>query len=147
VPQLCALESFANIHHLVSTVQGGVADNVSPLRVLADCFPGGSITGAPKIRAMQLIRDYEKTPRGASYGSLGYIGFDGAMDTNIIIRTAEIRDRQISFHVGGGIVADSVPEAEYIETLNKARSLMSALGVDVDEWARAQDNNKNAVAR
>jgi para-aminobenzoate synthetase component 1 len=147
VPQLCALESFANIHHLVSTVQGDVADNVSPLRVLADCFPGGSITGAPKIRAMQLIRDYEKTLRGASYGSLGYIGFDGAMDTNIIIRTAEIRDRQISFHVGGGIVADSVPEAEYIETLNKARSLMSALGVDVDEWARAQEKAQNAVAR
>jgi para-aminobenzoate synthetase component 1 len=96
---------------------------------------------------MQLIRDYEKTLRGASYGSLGYIGFDGAMDTNIIIRTAEIRDRQISFHVGGGIVADSVPEAEYIETLNKARSLMSALGVDVDEWARAQEKAQNAVAR
>lgn len=134
VPQLCALESFANIHHLVSTVQGEVKDNVSPVQVLADCFPGGSITGAPKIRAMQLIGEYEKTPRGASYGSLGYIGFDGRMDTNIIIRTAEIRGRQISFHVGGGIVADSMPQAEYIETLNKARSLMGALGVDVDGY-------------
>ena len=142
VPQLCALESFANIHHLVSTVRGEVKDNVSPLRVLADCFPGGSITGAPKIRAMQLISEYEKTARGASYGSLGYVGFDGRMDTNIIIRTAEIRDRHISFHVGGGIVADSDPQAEYIETLNKARSLMGALGVDVDSYLDHPQSNQ-----
>jgi para-aminobenzoate synthetase component I len=114
------------------------------VRVLRDCFPGGSITGAPKIRAMQLIDLYEKTPRGASYGSIGYIGFDGRMDTNIIIRTAEIRDRHISFHVGGGIVADSEPQAEYNETLNKARNLMAALGVDVD--ALRDDENAGEVA-
>ena len=138
VPQLCALESFANVHHLVSTVRGELAPHVPPLAALADCFPGGSITGAPKIRAMQLIGETEKTPRGASYGSIGYIGFDGRMDTSIIIRTAEIIGRDVSFHVGGGIVADSRPEAEYIETLNKARGLMAALGVDVDALA-AQD--------
>ena len=140
VPQLCALESFSNVHHLVSTVQGRANEHATPVRVLRDCFPGGSITGAPKIRAMQLINLYEKTPRGASYGSIGYIGFDGRMDTNIIIRTAEIRDRHISFHVGGGIVADSKPQAEYNETLNKARNLMAALGVDVD----ALRDNENA---
>ena len=147
VPQLCALESFANVHHLVSTVRGEMPPHVSPVKVLADCFPGGSITGAPKIRAMQLIGAYEKTPRGASYGSIGYIGFDGRMDTSIIIRTAELAGPNISFHVGGGVVADSAPEAEYVETLNKARGLMAAFGVDVDEWARGQDKDKRVVAR
>ncbi len=130
VPQLCALESYANVHHLVSTVKGEARNGVSPAAILRDCFPGGSITGAPKIRAMQLIADYEKTARGESYGAIGYIGFDGTMDTNIIIRTAIIETHKISFHVGGGIVADSVPQAEYEETLNKARGLFAALGVE-----------------
>jgi para-aminobenzoate synthetase component 1 len=146
VPQLCALESFANVHHLVSTVRGALPPEVSPVKVLADCFPGGSITGAPKIRAMQLISAYEKTPRGASYGSIGYIGFDGRMDTSIIIRTVEISGPHLRFHVGGGIVADSDPDAEYVETLNKARGLMAALGLDVDIWARGQDNDRHKVA-
>ena len=145
VPQLCALESFANVHHLVSTVRGALPPHISPVKLLADCFPGGSITGAPKIRAMQLIGAYEKTARGASYGSIGYIGFDGRMDTSIIIRTAEIAGANIGFHVGGGIVADSQPEAEYVETLNKARGLMAALGIDVDDWAHARRDDKSAV--
>ena len=145
VPQLCALESFANVHHLVSTVRGALPPHISPVKLLADCFPGGSITGAPKIRAMQLIGAYEKTARGASYGSIGYIGFDGRMDTSIIIRTAEIAGTNIGFHVGGGIVADSQPEAEYVETLNKACGLMAALGIDVDDWARARRDDKSAV--
>ena len=147
VPQLCALESFANVHHLVSTVRGALPPHVSPVKLLADCFPGGSITGAPKIRAMQLIGAYEKTARGASYGSIGYIGFDGRMDTSIIIRTAEITAQHISFHVGGGVVADSRPEAEYVETLDKARGLMAALGVDVDIWAHAQNDERRLVGK
>jgi para-aminobenzoate synthetase component 1 len=147
VPQLCALESFANVHHLVSTVRGAVPSHISPVKVLADCFPGGSITGAPKIRAMQLIGAYEKMPRSASYGSIGYIGFDGRMDSSIIIRTADIRDRHIGFHVGGGIVADSDPDAEYVETLNKARGLMAALGIDVDAWARQSADEQKVVAQ
>ncbi|MGB1464201.1 MAG: anthranilate synthase component I family protein, partial [Parvibaculales bacterium] len=147
VPQLCALESFANVHHLVSTVRGALPPHVSPVKLLADCFPGGSITGAPKIRAMQLIGAYEKTARGASYGSIGYIGFDGRMDTNIIIRTAEITAQHIGFHVGGGIVADSRPEAEYVETLDKARGLMAALGVDVDIWAHAQNDERRLAGK
>ena len=132
VPQLCVLESYANVHHLVSTVRGRAKAHTSAAAILRDCFPGGSITGAPKIRAMQIISAYEQTPRGESYGAIGYLGFDGTMDTNIIIRTAMISGRQIEFHVGGGIVADSQPYAEYVETLNKARGLMTALGVDID---------------
>jgi len=146
VPQLCALESFADVHHLVSTVTGRARENVSPLAILRDCFPGGSITGAPKIRAMQLIADYEKTARGPSYGAIGYIGFDGHMDTNIIIRTAVIEGQHISFHVGGGIVADSQPQAEYDETLNKARGLLAALGLAPEDMVEADSGTDEAVA-
>ena len=146
VPELCVLESYANVHHLVSTICGQARANVGPLQVLRDCFPGGSITGAPKIRAMQLIAETEKTPRGASYGAIGYIGFDGLMDTNIIIRTAVIEGAQISFHVGGGIVADSDPHEEYVETLNKARGLMQALGITAAAGDGVARPNHDAVA-
>ena len=130
VPQLCALESFANVHHLVSTVRGQLADDKTPFEALQASFPGGSITGAPKRRAMEVIDAIEPDHRGPSYGSIGYIGYDACMDTNIIIRTAFMRGDEINFHVGGGIVADSQPRREYRETLNKARGLMDALGVD-----------------
>ena len=132
VPQLCALESFSNVHHLVSHVRGTLAEDKTPLDALKACFPGGSITGAPKIRAMEIIAARESCRRGPSYGSIGFIGYDGRMDTNIIIRTAIIKDGEIRFHAGGGIVADSHPQAEYVETLNKVRGLMAALGVDID---------------
>ena len=133
VVSLCALESFSNVHHLVSTVTGELADNKTPLDALRGAFPGGSITGAPKIRAMQVIAELEPERRGASYGSVGYIGFDGAMDTNIAIRTAIYAKAILSFQTGGGIVADSCPEAEYRETLNKAHGLLQALGYDSDK--------------
>ena len=129
VPQLCALESFSNVHHLVSTVRGQLSAGKSPLEALRVAFPGGSITGAPKIRAMEVIAATEDCRRGPSYGAIGFIGFDGRMDTNIIIRTAIIKGDAIRFHAGGGIVADSDPQAEYVETLNKARGLMAALGL------------------
>jgi para-aminobenzoate synthetase component I len=129
VPELCVLESFSNVHHLVSTVRGHLADDKSPLDALLASFPGGSITGAPKIRAMEIIDALEPDQRGPSYGSLGYIGFDGTMDVNIIIRTALIRGQSLAFHVGGGIVADSQPQREYQETINKAGGLMAALGL------------------
>lgn len=135
VPQLCVLESFAQVHHLVSTVTGELKPDQRPLDVLRHAFPGGSITGAPKIRAMQHIATLESCRRGPSYGSLGFIGFDGRMDTNIIIRTALIKQGEIFFHAGGGIVADSKPETEYVETLNKARGLMGALGRTPEEVA------------
>lgn len=139
VPELCVLESFSNVHHLVSTVRGTLAAGKTPLDALKASFPGGSITGAPKIRAMEIIAQSESCRRGPSYGSLGYIGFDGRMDSNIIIRTAIVKDRAIRFHAGGGIVADSQPEAEYIETLNKARGLMAALGVQRIELSETQE--------
>ena len=132
VPQLCTLESFSNVHHLVSTVRGQLAPGKSPLEALRVAFPGGSITGAPKIRAMEIIAATEDRRRGPSYGAVGFIGFDGRMDTNIIIRTAIVKGDAIRFHAGGGIVADSDPQAEYVETLNKARGLMAALGVRAD---------------
>jgi para-aminobenzoate synthetase component 1 len=131
VPDLCALESFSNVHHLVSTVRGELAPNKTPLDALRASFPGGSITGAPKIRAMEIIDEMEPHRRGPSYGSLGYIGFDATMDVNIIIRTAMICGDELQFHVGGGIVADSQPALEYQETLNKAGGLLAALGVDM----------------
>jgi para-aminobenzoate synthetase component 1 len=138
VPELCVLESFSNVHHLVSTVRGTLAAGKTPLDALQASFPGGSITGAPKIRAMEIIASSESCRRGPSYGSLGYIGFEGRMDSNIIIRTAIIKDRAIRFHAGGGITADSQPADEYIETLNKARGLMAALGVQAPQAKEAK---------
>ena len=129
VSQLCILESFSNVHHLVSTIRGQLAKTCTPLDALRDSFPGGSITGAPKIRAMELIAQIEPERRGAAYGSIGYIGFDESMDSNITIRTALVKGQEISFHTGGGIVADSQPQTEYNETLNKAAGLMQALGI------------------
>ena len=97
--------------------------------MLKAAFPGGSITGAPKVRAMEIIDGLEPTSRGIYTGSVGYFGFDGAMDLNIVIRTFVIKGNRVYFQVGGGIVSDSNPEAEYQETLDKARALMAALGL------------------
>jgi para-aminobenzoate synthetase component 1 len=127
VPKLCALESFATVHHLVSTIVGELQPGLTAVDLLAACFPGGSITGAPKIRAMEIIAELEPTRRGPYCGSIGYIGFDGSMDTSIVIRTYAIRDRRVTFQAGGGIVADSTPADEYAETLAKARALIAAL--------------------
>ncbi|MDO9459436.1 MAG: aminodeoxychorismate synthase component I [Alphaproteobacteria bacterium] len=129
VPSLCALESFASVHHLVSTVTGVVRRELGPVDVLRAAFPGGSITGAPKIRAMQVIAEIEPHIRGPYCGGLGYIGFDGSMDMNIAIRTIAMNARQAVFHAGGGIVVDSVPSAEYAESLDKARALFTAFGL------------------
>jgi para-aminobenzoate synthetase component 1 len=127
VPQLFALESFATVHHLVSVVTGELLAGKGAVDLLRAAFPGGSITGAPKIRAMEIIAELEPTRRGPYCGSIGYIGFDGAMDTSIVIRTICIRGRQLTFQVGGGIVADSDPAAEYEESLTKARAMIEVL--------------------
>ena len=127
VPKLCALESFATVHHLVSTIVGELQPGLTAVDLLAACFPGGSITGAPKIRAMEIIAELEPTRRGPYCGSIGYIGFDGGMDTSIVIRTYAIRSGRVTFQAGGGIVADSTPREEYAETLAKARALIAAL--------------------
>ena len=141
VGALCRLESFAHVHHLVSVITGRLRDDKTALDALLAAFPGGSITGAPKPRAQTLIAAHERTPRGASYGTIGYIGFDGVMDSNIIIRTAFIKARALHFHVGGGIVADSQPDDEYNESLNKARALIEALGME------ALDEKQAAASR
>ncbi|MFA5632753.1 MAG: aminodeoxychorismate synthase component I [Porticoccaceae bacterium] len=127
VPKLFALESFANVHHLVSTVTGTLAPGKNALDLLRDAFPGGSITGAPKKRAMEIIDELEGVDRGLYCGSIGYISATGRMDTNIAIRTLMARDGTLECWGGGGIVADSDPEREYEEALQKVRNLMRAL--------------------
>ena len=131
VPERVALESYSNIHHLVATVRGTLRRDADRIDLLRSCFPGGSITGAPKIRAMELIDELEPTDRGVYTGAIGYFGFDGTMDLNIAIRTCILREGRAYFHVGGGIVADSEPEAEYQETLDKASSWMAVLEGDM----------------
>jgi para-aminobenzoate synthetase component I len=130
VPQLCALESFKTVHHLVSVVTGQLKSEYGPIDLLMATFPGGSITGAPKIRAMEIIYELEPTRRGPYCGSMGYIGFDGAMDTSILIRTFAIKNNILTFQAGGAIVADSDPEQEYEETLHKSSALKKTLTVD-----------------
>lgn len=129
VPQLCAVEAFADIQHLVSVVRGVLRADKTPLQALLAAFPGGSITGAPKIRAMQRIAQYERTPRGAYCGTLGYIGFDGTMDMNIIIRSAQVSDGMVHYHAGGGITSRSNPADEYDETYLKAAQFFKSLGL------------------
>ncbi|MEM8944061.1 MAG: aminodeoxychorismate synthase component I [Planctomycetota bacterium] len=127
VSKLCAVETYAFVKHLVSSVRGTLRDDASPFDLLRACFPGGSITGAPKIRAMQLIAELEPTTRGAYCGSLAYIGFDGRMDSNILIRTVTAGRGWWQLPVGGGIVAQSQPDDEYRETWHKARGMLSAI--------------------
>ncbi len=129
VSKLFAVESFATVHHLVSTVVGALKDNYHSLDLLRGCFPGGSITGAPKIRAMEIIEELEPIRRGVYCGAIGYIGFDGNMDMNIAIRTLvhSCTDRRIHFWAGGGIVADSDPKQEYQESFDKAAALIQVL--------------------
>ncbi len=127
VPKLFEVESFANVHHLVSTVEGKLAKGRDALNVLRDCFPGGSVTGAPKQRAMQIIEQLEPHRRGIYCGAIGYAGFDGNMDSNIVIRTLVYSDNEIRCWAGGGIVADSEVAAEYQETLDKAAGMLKLL--------------------
>jgi para-aminobenzoate synthetase component 1 len=126
-PEICALHSFATVHHLVSTVTGRLRQGADAVDLLRATFPGGSITGAPKIRAIEIIAELEPTRRGPYCGALVWLGLDGSMDSAITIRTFAIKGRTVTFQAGGGIVADSDPAAEYEETLDKARALINAL--------------------
>lgn len=127
VPELFVIEPYANVNHLVATVEGELEEGKSCIDIIKATFPGGSITGAPKIRAMEIIDELENTKRNVYTGSLGYIGFDGSMDLNIAIRTIIKKDDNLYFQVGGGITWDSNEEDEYNETLYKAKSIMKAL--------------------
>ena len=127
VPELFVIEPYANVNHLVSTVVGTLKDDYSVVDVIKATFPGGSITGAPKIRSMEIIEELEPTKRNVYTGSIGYIGFDGNMDLNIAIRTIVKQDENVYFQVGGGMTWGSNPSDEYQETLDKAASIMKAL--------------------
>lgn len=127
VPRLFEVESFATVHHLVSTVTGRLAEGRDAIDLLRGAFPGGSITGAPKTRAMQIIEELEPHRRGVYCGAIGYVGYDGDMDSNIAIRTLVQSRGIVRFWAGGGIVADSQREAEYQETFDKAAALLNLL--------------------
>jgi para-aminobenzoate synthetase component 1 len=127
VTGLFEIESFARVHHLVSTIEGTLASGEDAVSLLRACFPGGSVTGAPKLRAMQIIEELEGRRREVYCGAIGYIGFDGAMDTNIAIRTLVVRENRLHFWSGGGIVYDSRADAEYQESLDKAAAIFDML--------------------
>lgn len=127
VPELLVIEPYATVFQLVSTIRGQLAEDKDMLDLLKACFPGGSMTGAPKIEAMKLIDRLEPVKRGIYSGSIGYLDFSGSMDLNIVIRTFVVVEGRCYFHVGGAVVADSDPRGEYLETMDKARALMTAL--------------------
>jgi len=128
VASLCELQEHPTLFHLVSKVRGRLREGVTSGELLRATFPCGSITGAPKIRAMEILDEVETAPRGVSMGAIGYFAFDGSADLNVAIRTITFGgDGAARFNVGGGVVADSDPDAEYEESLVKARALMRAL--------------------
>jgi aminodeoxychorismate synthase component I len=130
VHQHAEVETYSNVHHLVSSVRGTLKSGADVTDVLTAMFPGGSITGAPKIRAMQIIDELEASRRGIYTGAIGYISDHGRADLNIAIRTLVIEGKHVHYHVGGGIVADSVPEAEWDETIAKGSKLQAILTDD-----------------
>ncbi|MBF0094785.1 MAG: aminodeoxychorismate synthase component I, partial [Alphaproteobacteria bacterium] len=127
VPSLCRVETFAAVHHLVSVVEGRLRSGLTAIDLLRATFPGGSVTGAPKIRAMEIIHELEPWRRGPYCGAVVWIGDDGAMDSSIAIRTLIVSGRTVAAHAGGGIVADSAPADEYDETMVKASALLRAV--------------------
>ncbi|HSQ69011.1 MAG TPA: aminodeoxychorismate synthase component I [Steroidobacteraceae bacterium] len=127
VDELMTIETYAHVHHIVSNVRGELRPEVTPGQAIAAVFPGGTITGCPKVRCMELLAELEPEPRGAYTGSMGYLGLDGSLDLNILIRTMMVGGGIATFRTGGGIVADSRPEPELAETRAKARGLLAAL--------------------
>ena len=121
------IEQYSHVSHIVSNIQGKLRPGIQPVDILKALFPGGTITGCPKIRCMEIIDELEPSSRGPYSGSMGYIGFSGFMDLNIIIRTLLVKNGKAYFHVGAGIVADSDPEKEYRETMDKAAALICVL--------------------
>jgi anthranilate synthase component 1 len=125
VDEFMTIESYAHVHHIVSNVSGRLRSDVTPIGAIRAVFPGGTITGCPKVRCMQIIAELENEGRGAYTGSLGFLGRDGTMDLNILIRTMTLNGQRVSLRAGGGIVADSIPERELEETRAKARGLLA----------------------
>jgi anthranilate synthase component 1 len=127
VNEYMSIESYTHVHHIVSNVRGQLRSDVTPGQAIAAVFPGGTITGCPKLRCMEIIAELEQTPRGAYTGAMGYLNRDGSMDLNILIRTVELQGKQVQFRAGAGIVADSIPQRELEETRAKALGLVRAL--------------------
>jgi anthranilate synthase component 1 len=127
VNELMTVESYAHVHHIVSNVRGTLRSNITPGNIIAAVFPGGTITGCPKVRCMNIISELEDSERGAYTGSMGYLNRNGDIDLNILIRTMVAHKNQISFRAGAGIVADSIPENEVDETRNKAKGMLLSL--------------------
>ena len=132
VDELMVVETYKHVHHIVSNVRGELRAGMTPGEVIRAVFPGGTITGCPKVRCMEIIAELEQEPREAYTGSMGYINRDGSMDLNILIRSMLVSGSTVQLRAGAGIVADSVPEAELGETRAKARGLLRALGIDTD---------------
>jgi anthranilate synthase component 1 len=129
VPEMMVIERYSHVMHIVSQVEGRIAPDKNAYDLMRATFPAGTVSGAPKIRAMQIIAQYEPVPRGFYAGALGYVGYDGNMDTCIMLRTALLKDGQIHIQAGAGIVADSVPASEYQETVSKASALFKAVAM------------------
>lgn len=129
VDELMAVQTYAHVHHIESNVRGRLKEGVMPLEVMRALFPGGTITGCPKVRTMQIISELEATPRFAYTGSMGYLNLDGSMDLNILIRSIMVDGNRLSFKAGAGIVADSEPRRELAETRAKAKGMLRSLGV------------------
>jgi anthranilate synthase component 1 len=129
VPEFMVVERYSHVMHIVSQVEGTIAAGKNAYDLMRATFPAGTVSGAPKIRAMQIIAQHEPTQRGSYAGALGYFGYDGNMDTCIMLRTALLKDGQIHIQAGAGIVADSVPATEYQETISKASALFKAVAM------------------
>jgi anthranilate synthase component 1 len=128
VNELMVVETYEHVHHIVSNVRGRLRSDVSPVDVIRAVFPGGTITGCPKVRCMEIIAELEQQGRSFYTGSFGYLGLDGNMDLNILIRSMLLHHNRVGFRTGAGIVADSIAQAEIEETEDKARGLLRALG-------------------
>jgi anthranilate synthase component 1 len=129
VPEMMVIERYSHVMHIVSQVEGQIAPDRNAYDLMRATFPAGTVSGAPKIRAMQIIAQYEPSQRGAYAGALGYVGYDGNMDTCIMLRTALLKDGNIHIQAGAGVVADSVPASEYQETVSKASALLKAVAM------------------
>jgi anthranilate synthase component 1 len=129
VPEMMVIERYSHVMHIVSQVEGQIAPDKTAYDLMRATFPAGTVSGAPKIRAMQIIAHYEPSQRGFYAGALGYVGYDGNMDTCIMLRTALLKDGQIHIQAGAGVVADSVPASEYQETISKASALLKAVAM------------------
>ncbi|HEX9878826.1 MAG TPA: anthranilate synthase component I family protein, partial [Candidatus Binatia bacterium] len=135
VNELMVIERYSHVIHLVSNVRGKMAPGKTPLDLFVSCFPAGTVSGAPKIRAMQIISELEPQKRGPYAGAIGYLSFNGNLDSCIIIRTIVMKGRKVSIQAGAGIVADSDPQKEFQETMNKAGAMLKAIDL-AETWRR-----------